>query len=179
MTLATECPVPVIPSNVQMSCGLAPSSPASAQHARPIGIVCLFSCGEGHELQGAFSMMCMNPGKWSSDPPTCTGTKFNFTHMGKNVFCVTKSPIIRNNNITPPPTALKCPMLEAPQNGQINCSSSELAYNSECFFSCDKDYALRGHELLTCDRHGNWTGEKPTCQGKISNNKSECSVISF
>lgn len=80
-----------------------------------------------------------------------------------------KNQIMCNNNVTPPPTALKCPLLEAPDNGRINCSSSEPVYSSECLFSCDKDYALRGHELLTCDRHGNWTGDNPTCQGKISN----------
>lgn len=88
-----------------------------------------------------------------------------------------KNQIICDNNVTSPPAALKCLMLEAPENGQINCSSSEPAYNSECFFSCDKDYELHGHELLTCDRHGNWTEEKPTCQGIISNNESESSVI--
>lgn len=84
MTSARGCPVPVIPSNVQMSCSPAPSSPASAQPAHPLGVVCLFSCGEGHELQGVFSMECVNPGKWSSNPPTCTGTKCNCTQNAQS-----------------------------------------------------------------------------------------------
>ncbi|KAM9358059.1 P-selectin [Symphorus nematophorus] len=66
---------------------------------------------------------------------------------------------------TPPTcTAMRCPLLEAPENGQINCSDSEQVYNSQCSFTCNQDYSLDGHELLICDRHGNWTGEKPTCQ---------------
>ncbi|KAM9385820.1 P-selectin [Pholidichthys leucotaenia] len=61
-------------------------------------------------------------------------------------------------------TAVRCPLLEAPENGRINCSNSEPVYNSQCSFNCNQDYTIEGHELLTCDRNGNWTGEKPTCQ---------------
>lgn len=91
-----------------------------------------------------------------------------------------KNLIICGNNIifsSSCPTALICPLLEAPENGQINCSSSAPAYNSECSFSCDPEYVLHGHVLLICDRHGNWTGEKPNCQGKIDNTNSKASVI--
>lgn len=64
------------------------------------------------------------------------------------------------------PTALRCPLLKAPENGQINCSNSEPVYNSQCYFTCNQGYSLDGHELLTCDTYGNWTGKNPTCQGK-------------
>ncbi|XP_069551167.1 E-selectin-like [Brachyistius frenatus] len=60
-------------------------------------------------------------------------------------------------------TAVRCLLLEAPENGHINCTNSTV-YNSQCAFTCDQDYILDGHDLLTCDRHGNWTGDKPTCQ---------------
>ncbi|KAI3368816.1 hypothetical protein L3Q82_025802, partial [Scortum barcoo] len=60
--------------------------------------------------------------------------------------------------------AMRCPLLEAPENGHVNCSHSEPVYNSQCSFTCNKDYSLEGHDLLICDRHGNWTGEKPICQ---------------
>ncbi|XP_068600025.1 E-selectin-like [Brachionichthys hirsutus] len=69
---------------------------------------------------------------------------------------------------TPPTcTAVKCPLLEAPKNGYINCSDSEPVYSSQCSFACDQDYSLEGRELLTCDRHGNWTGQIPTCQASL------------
>lgn len=87
-----------------------------------------------------------------------------------------KNVIICGNNIilsSSCPTALICPVLKAPEHGQMNCSSSEPTYNSECIFSCDPEYVLHGHDLLVCNRHGNWTGEKPICQGKISSTNSE------
>uniref|UniRef100_A0A8C2ZN65 Selectin E n=1 Tax=Cyclopterus lumpus TaxID=8103 RepID=A0A8C2ZN65_CYCLU len=113
------------------------SSPASTVTPHPLGTVCIFSCDEGHELQGALSMECANPGQWTSAPPNCA--------------------------------AVRCPLLEAPENGHINCSNSEPVLNSQCSFTCNQDYSLDGHELLTCDRHGNWTsGQKPTCQAPPS-----------
>lgn len=126
---ATGCPALEIPTNGQISCSPSLSSPVSTKS--PLGMVCTFSCDEGHELQGALSTECAHPGQWTSTPPTCT--------------------------------AVRCPLLEAPENGQVNCSNSEQVYNSECSFTCNQDYSLDGHELLICDRHGNWTGEKPTC----------------
>ncbi|TNN42178.1 E-selectin [Liparis tanakae] len=66
-------------------------------------------------------------------------------------------------------TAVRCPLLEAPEHGNISCSSSEPEFNSQCSFTCSQDYSLEGHELLTCDRNGNWTsGQKPTCQAPPS-----------
>ncbi|XP_035509970.1 E-selectin [Morone saxatilis] len=131
---AIECPAPEIPTNVQISCRPSLTSPTATPH--PLGMVCNFSCEEGHELQGAHNMECANPGQWSSTPPTCT--------------------------------AVRCPLLEAPENGHINCSDRDPVYNSQCSFTCNQDYSLDGHELLTCDHHGNWTEEKPTCQAAPS-----------
>ncbi|KAM7388318.1 hypothetical protein PAMP_024503 [Pampus punctatissimus] len=65
--------------------------------------------------------------------------------------------------------AVRCPLLESPKNGHINCSNSEPVYNSQCTFTCIQDYSLHGHELLKCDHHGNWTGEEPICQAPASN----------
>ncbi|TMS20753.1 E-selectin [Larimichthys crocea] len=126
------CPAPEIPTSAKINCRPSPSSPASTVTPHPLGMVCSFTCDEGHELQGALSMECVNPGQWSSVPPTCT--------------------------------ALRCPLQKAPENGQINCSNSEPVYNSQCYFTCNQGYSLDGHELLTCDTYGNWTGKNPTCQ---------------
>ncbi|XP_047198729.1 E-selectin isoform X2 [Hippoglossus stenolepis] len=133
---AMECPAPEIPTSGRISCSLPLSSPASPETPHPLGMVCTFTCDEGHELEGAPSMECEDPGQWTSSPPTCT--------------------------------ALRCPLLEAPENGDINCSNSELVFNSQCSFTCTPEYSLDGHELLNCDRHGNWTGERPTCQASPS-----------
>ncbi|XP_008291467.1 E-selectin [Stegastes partitus] len=65
-------------------------------------------------------------------------------------------------------TAVRCPLPEAPENGRVNCTAGELVFNSQCSFTCHQDFTLDGHELLTCDRHGNWTGEHPTCRAPSS-----------
>ncbi|KAF7657857.1 hypothetical protein LDENG_00020990 [Lucifuga dentata] len=70
---------------------------------------------------------------------------------------------------TPPTcTAVRCPILEAPVNGHINCSDPEFIYNSQCFFTCNHDHLLHGHEVVTCDHHGNWTGEQPICRAALA-----------
>lgn len=70
---AIGCPAPEIPSSAQISCSPSLSSPVSAGTPHPLGMVCMFSCDEGHELTGALSMECANPGQWTSTPPNCTG----------------------------------------------------------------------------------------------------------
>lgn len=79
-----------------------------------------------------------------------------------------------------PPTAVRCPQLEAPENSHVNCSNSDPVFNSQCSFTCNQDFSLDGHDLLTCDRNGNWTGETPTCKGKTGTNvKRNVNVISI
>ncbi|XP_030583090.1 uncharacterized protein LOC115778870 [Archocentrus centrarchus] len=133
---AKGCPAPEVPTNGQINCSPSLSSFVTPETPHPLGVVCNFTCDEGHELQGALSMECTNPGQWTSRLPTCT--------------------------------VVRCPLLEAPENGYINCSSSESIYNSQCSFTCDQGYTLEGHEQLICDHNGNWTGEKPTCQAPSS-----------
>ncbi|XP_039908868.1 sushi, von Willebrand factor type A, EGF and pentraxin domain-containing protein 1-like [Simochromis diagramma] len=135
---AKGCPAPEVPTNGQISCSPSLSSFLSHETPHPLGMVCHFTCDEGHELQGAHSMECTHPGQWTSRSPTCT--------------------------------AVTCLLLEAPENGHINCSSTESVYNSQCSFTCDQGYSLEGPELLTCDHHGNWTAEKPTCQAILCQN---------
>lgn len=64
------------------------------------------------------------------------------------------------------PTAVRCAILETPEHGQINCSNHEPVFSSQCSFTCDQEFSLKGHQLLSCDHHGVWSGENPTCQGK-------------
>ncbi|XP_034567359.1 E-selectin-like [Notolabrus celidotus] len=133
---AISCSAPEVPTNTQMNCSPSLSSTISDLTLHPHGMVCTFSCDEGHEMQGASSMKCAQTGQWTSTPPTCT--------------------------------AMRCPLLEAPENGQVNCSNDEQVYNSQCVFTCDEGYSVDGHDLLICDPSGSWTGEAPTCQAPTS-----------
>ncbi|XP_076009299.1 E-selectin [Genypterus blacodes] len=69
----------------------------------------------------------------------------------------------RWSSAPPTCTAVTCPLLDAPVNGQINCTDTELIYNSQCSFTCSLDHVLHGQEVVTCGGHGNWTAEQPTC----------------
>lgn len=170
-----KCPEPPIPSSVQISCFPSRSSPISTLTPYPLGIVCTFDCERGHELQGASSITCQNEGQWSSAPPTCTGIQdlknfltcfflATFVLHSINFFCNLHAHCLS-------PTAVTCPLLEAPENGHISCSNPEPTFNSKCSFKCDQDFTLKGLNLVTCDVHGNWTAEKPSCQGKSSTTK--------
>uniref|UniRef100_A0A8C5EXJ4 E-selectin-like n=1 Tax=Gouania willdenowi TaxID=441366 RepID=A0A8C5EXJ4_GOUWI len=67
------------PANGQIRCSNSSSSPDSAEITHPVGSLCLFSCDEGYEVEGAFSTKCTHLGQWSSKPPTCTGICISFT----------------------------------------------------------------------------------------------------
>ncbi|KAM4629598.1 E-selectin isoform 2-T2 [Polymixia lowei] len=67
-------------------------------------------------------------------------------------------------NATPASCTVRCPLLDAPVNGGINCSDAELIYSSQCSFTCDQDHSLNGPVVVTCNRHGNWTGGTPVCK---------------
>uniref|UniRef100_A0A3P8R4Z3 E-selectin n=1 Tax=Astatotilapia calliptera TaxID=8154 RepID=A0A3P8R4Z3_ASTCA len=69
---AKGCPAPEVPTNGQISCSPSLSSFLSHDTPHPLGMVCHFTCDEGHELQGAHSMECTHPGQWTSRSPTCT-----------------------------------------------------------------------------------------------------------
>uniref|UniRef100_A0A3P9BJU3 E-selectin n=1 Tax=Maylandia zebra TaxID=106582 RepID=A0A3P9BJU3_9CICH len=47
------CPAPEVPTNGQISCSPSLSSFLSHDTPHPLGMVCHFTCDEGHELQGA------------------------------------------------------------------------------------------------------------------------------
>uniref|UniRef100_A0A3Q3XJV9 Uncharacterized protein n=1 Tax=Mola mola TaxID=94237 RepID=A0A3Q3XJV9_MOLML len=76
-----ECPSPEIPSSVQMNCSLSPSSFDSPMTPHPLGMICIFSCDDGHELQGTSRMECVNPGQWTSTPPSCTASSASMTAL--------------------------------------------------------------------------------------------------
>ena len=65
----------------------------------------------------------------------------------------------------------KCPPLDAPDNGKINCSlgSDGLpTLGDHCFFACDNGYRRRGSRLRRCYNSQNgpkWSGSTTKCEG--------------
>ncbi|KAJ6669489.1 hypothetical protein lerEdw1_000037 [Lerista edwardsae] len=56
-----------------------------------------------------------------------------------------------------------CPKLHAPQNGQMNCSLSEISYKTVCLVTCDEGYELEGPSKLSCLGNSQWDGKEPKC----------------
>ncbi|NXJ68885.1 LYAM3 protein, partial [Rostratula benghalensis] len=66
--------------------------------------------------------------------------------------------------------ATTCPVLSAPDWGELNCSHlhGDFAFGSKCAFSCQKGFALMGSESRECTASGTWTGEAPRCEGRAA-----------
>uniref|UniRef100_A0A8B9EMP0 Selectin P n=1 Tax=Anser cygnoides TaxID=8845 RepID=A0A8B9EMP0_ANSCY len=67
--------------------------------------------------------------------------------------------------------AITCPMLRAPEHGQMNCSHlyGSFTFTSTCAFSCQPGFELKGSQtgLLRCQAMGNWTSRSPVCKGTV------------
>ncbi|KAK7888934.1 hypothetical protein WMY93_024494 [Mugilogobius chulae] len=152
---------------------------------------CVFTCEEGFVLSGSHTLSCGPTGQWNVSQPSCTAVQCPTLPEQSNLLitcedlsfgsscsfsCATGFSLVGPKTTTctssavwsdsmPLCEAVACPLLEAPQNGHMNCSLKEFIYNSECAISCDQDYTLYGHATLTCGHYGNWTGEMPTCNG--------------
>ncbi|XP_073333242.1 E-selectin-like isoform X2 [Pagrus major] len=186
--VAVQCPAFQELENGVASCG------ENADVRFSYGNTCSFSCAPGYRLLGPSRVTCTSKAEWSETMmPRCEAITCKSPDRGAHLIpqCSQSVTELRPDsscsfsceagfelqgaqtiqcsedgqwNEAIPTCRVRCPLLEAPENGHINCSDSEQAYNAQCSFTCSQDYSLHGHEVLTCDHHGNWTGEKPTCQ---------------
>ena len=68
-------------------------------------------------------------------------------------------------------TAVTCPALTAPTNGNDPSCTDATNYNSSCTFTCMDGFALSDSADLTCGGDGTsitgtWSGSAPTCDSK-------------
>ncbi|GAA6093773.1 uncharacterized protein LOC113647597 [Tachysurus ichikawai] len=155
------------------------------------GSSCTFSCNVGFRLLGTSELTCTKTAQWNQETPSCKAVQCPALQTPQNgiVSCtdqtLSKGSICSftcsegfimegalstectdtgewSTNI-PSCTEVRCPDLQKPNNGLINCSSEPL-FNTTCSFSCLDDYQLQGHEMVLCSLNGNWTGEVPECQ---------------
>ena len=67
-------------------------------------------------------------------------------------------------------TAIVCPALTTPGNGNAPTCSDTSAHGSSCTFTCATGYALSSSTALTCGdgtgTTGAWSASEPTCDGK-------------
>uniref|UniRef100_A0A8B9MAN5 p-selectin n=1 Tax=Accipiter nisus TaxID=211598 RepID=A0A8B9MAN5_9AVES len=158
---------------------------------------CVFGCQEGFERRGAGMLRCLPSQQWSADTPTCTGracqglgvlgmrhrcfggvSPVNQRHVTIDLgLCGCNSALIPSFNIIYPVSktcsliaAITCPVLSAPDRGELNCSHlhGDFAFGSTCAFSCQTGFALMGSESRECTAMGTWTGDAPRCEGRLN-----------
>nr|XP_020654229.1 P-selectin-like isoform X1 [Pogona vitticeps] len=157
---------------------------------------CYFSCEPGFELLGSKTLSCNASGQWTSSTPVChavqcqrllapahgNSTCFHlhgeFQYQSNCTFHCTDGFLLIGEEVTqctsqgewtaPVPfcQAIDCPKLDAPRNGELNCSHpyGNFAYTSSCAFSCRKGFVQVGAEQLQCTALGIWTEKAPFCE---------------
>ncbi|XP_067369242.1 E-selectin-like isoform X2 [Channa argus] len=190
--VAVQCPALQELENGFVSCGEV------ANTRFTYGNTCNFSCAPSYRLVGPTEATCTSAAEWSQKMPHCEAItcqkpeeeaqliincsksltelrpestcsfscNAGFDLQGANTIRCTEDG--QWSTAIPTCEAISCLILEAPENGNITCSNHTPVYNSQCSFTCNQDYLLEGHELLTCDQHGNWTGERPTCKASLT-----------
>uniref|UniRef100_A0A673IJ57 E-selectin n=1 Tax=Sinocyclocheilus rhinocerous TaxID=307959 RepID=A0A673IJ57_9TELE len=98
---------------------------------------CEFMCEEGYTLRdfSSSTLFCRATGRWNHSQPTCE--------------------------------IVQCPELIKPQKGQIvHCSHphENFSYDSECEYSCEEGYELKGSSTTRCTSTTEWSSKPPTCE---------------
>ncbi|NXL86505.1 LYAM3 protein, partial [Alectura lathami] len=194
---AVTCPVLSAPEHGEMNC-------THLHGDFTFGSTCDFSCQTGFELTGTESHECTATGSWTGDIPHCKAItcpvltapehgEMNCSHLhGDFTFgsmcdfsCQTGFELMGSQSHkctamgswtgdTPQCKAITCPVLTAPEHGEMNCSHlhGDFTFGSTCDFSCQTGFELMGPESLECMAMGTWTGDTPHCKAVT------CSVLS-
>ncbi|XP_068547255.1 E-selectin-like isoform X2 [Anas acuta] len=116
---------------------------------------CTFTCEEGFILKGPDTLQCESSGNWTEEQPSCE--------------------------------AVTCPALTPIANGSVTCSdpSANVTWGTNCTFTCEEGFILKGPDTLQCGSSGNWTEEQPSCEAvtcpaltPIANGSVTCSDLS-
>ncbi|XP_076811797.1 uncharacterized protein LOC143458809 [Clavelina lepadiformis] len=181
-----HCPMFTKPRHGQVTCYPAPGN--------EYGNACFFTCDEGYtkSIPNSPPVVCSASGTWSGPEQTCKriqcrrltslrkGTvtcsdgnnyKSNCTfkcNKGFNHYGATETTCGVNGWDAEKPTCdrLVCnPRLNAPENGQISCTTKGLL---TCSFTCNKGFQLTGNDMSECQSDETWSvSEIPVCE-KIS-----------
>ncbi|XP_078263974.1 P-selectin-like [Rhinoraja longicauda] len=157
---------------------------------------CEFSCADGFELRGSEQLECGATGQWSAAAPhceavqcatledqeqmtmTCSKPRAPFSYNTTCEFSCADGFELRGSEqlecgatgqwsaAAPHCEAVKCGVLQIPENGKIHCSHpmDNLRHRSVCKFDCLEGYLLNGSVSVECDGSGQWSSPIPTCE---------------
>ncbi|XP_078585766.1 sushi, von Willebrand factor type A, EGF and pentraxin domain-containing protein 1-like [Branchiostoma floridae x Branchiostoma japonicum] len=153
------------------------------------GDVVTYICDVGYDLIGSPSRTCQENQQWTSSQPICKlvqCTRLNAptqgTMNGGNTYnstvyftCAQGYTLSGSSNRTcqadgmwsgtqPTCSALECPELDAPLNGD---RTGGTTVGSFLVFFCHTGYDITGGDFMrTCEADQTWSGTQPTCQRK-------------
>ncbi|XP_078664783.1 sushi, von Willebrand factor type A, EGF and pentraxin domain-containing protein 1-like [Branchiostoma floridae x Branchiostoma belcheri] len=148
-----------------------------------------YTCDTGYDLIGSPSRTCQANQQWSGSPPTCELVKCSILNPpvegsmnGGNNYndtvyftCAPGHDLTGSSNRTcqadglwsgtqPSCSALECPELDAPLNGETTGGTS---VGSFLIFFCKEGFDLTGGDFMrTCQNDQTWSGTQPTCERK-------------
>uniref|UniRef100_A0A8C4N059 Sushi, von Willebrand factor type A, EGF and pentraxin domain-containing protein 1 n=1 Tax=Equus asinus asinus TaxID=83772 RepID=A0A8C4N059_EQUAS len=153
-----------------------------------VGVV-MFSCKEGHALQGPSVLKCLPSQQWNDSFPICkmvlclppplisfgVPAPSSALHFGSTVkYSCVDGFFLRGDPTTfcqadgtwssplPECVPVECPQPEEILNGIIDVQG--LAYLSTALYTCKPGFELVGNTTTLCGENGHWLGGKPTCK---------------
>ncbi|KAM5298505.1 sushi, von Willebrand factor type A, EGF and pentraxin domain-containing protein 1 [Ctenodactylus gundi] len=153
-----------------------------------MGVV-MFSCKEGHALQGPSALRCLPSQQWNDSFPACNTVlclppplisfgvpaPSSALHFGSVVkYSCVEGFFLRGDPTTtcqadgtwssplPECVPVECPQPEDILNGIIDVQG--LAYLSTALYTCRPGFELVGNTTTLCGENGHWLGGKPTCK---------------
>ena len=152
-----------------------------------------YSCDDGYELEGSSTRQCGSNSLWSGSVPTCAPVDCGDPGEPENgesvVFETTFKSVVRyrcfrgyeltGNELRacqssgqwsgslPQCEPEDCGDPGTPSNGDVSLSAS-TKLGSIATYTCDTGYNLVGSSKRTCQAEGRWSGELPSCEGKLT-----------
>ncbi|NXN98933.1 LYAM3 protein, partial [Rhinopomastus cyanomelas] len=186
---AITCPVLSTPHWGQLNC-------SHLHGDFTFGSTCTFSCQTGFVVEGPESRECTAAGTWTGDDPhceavscawlsppdwgqlSCSHSHGFFAFRATCTFACRTGFVLKGSESRectaigtwtgddPHCEAITCPVLSAPDKGQLNCSHlhGDFTFGSTCTFSCQMGFVLEGPESRECTAAGTWTGDAPHCK---------------
>ena len=133
----------------------SPGNGTILSNSTEFGTEVCFNCSTGFQLIGDSCVACKANATWSGNEPHCIGAQpENLTAL---LFIYSYLFLV-----------IDCPNLLPLANGRILSGESSVEGLDVVKFDCNDGYELNGLWNITCLSSGNWSGDQPECQSKVS-----------